>query len=81
MRGMALATVLTSDGRHGRPHLHCCRSLALAAPDIIEVPDFGTILADAVARFGTEMAASGLTFPSLDSDPATKLLQTFSYLV
>ncbi|WP_062732088.1 baseplate assembly protein [Sphingobium abikonense] len=53
----------------------------LLAPDIIEPLDFETILSGAVARMKDEMAASGLTFESRDSDPATKLLQTFSYFV
>lgn len=51
----------------------------LPAPDMIEALDFETILGTAVARMKQEMAASGLTFESRDSDPATKLLQTFTY--
>ncbi|ATI81461.1 baseplate assembly protein [Sphingobium yanoikuyae] len=47
----------------------------LPAPDIIEALDFETILADAVARMQTLMPA----FETRDSDPATKLLQLFSY--
>ena len=47
----------------------------LPAPDIIEALDFETILADAVAR----MKALMPDFESRDSDPATKLLQAFSY--
>ncbi|WP_043606107.1 baseplate assembly protein [Novosphingobium sp. Rr 2-17] len=52
----------------------------LPAPDLIEALDFETILADAVAYFKAEMAKVGVTFENRDSDPATKLLQTFSYL-
>lgn len=52
----------------------------LPAPDLIEVLDYETILADAVAHFKAEMAASGIAFVNRDSDPATKLMQTFSYL-
>lgn len=48
----------------------------LPAPDIIEALDFETILADAVAR----MQALMPTFENRDSDPATKLLQLFSYV-
>jgi phage-related baseplate assembly protein len=51
----------------------------LPAPDIIEALDFETILADAVAQMRDEMAKSGLTFETRDSDPATKLLQVFAY--
>lgn len=47
----------------------------LPAPDVIEALDFETILADAVAR----MQALMPEFESRDSDPATKLLQAFSY--
>lgn len=47
----------------------------LPAPDIIEALDFETILADAVGR----MQALMPDFDNRDSDPATKLLQTFSY--
>ena len=49
----------------------------LPAPDIIEALDFETILADAVARMQAEMPE----FENRDSDPATKLLQVFSYFV
>lgn len=52
----------------------------LPAPDIIETLDFETLLAEAVARFRTEMAALGVTIETRDSDPAMKLLQTFTYL-
>jgi phage-related baseplate assembly protein len=51
----------------------------LPAPDIIEALDFETILAGAVAQMRDEMAKSGLTFETRDSDPATKLLQVFAY--
>jgi phage-related baseplate assembly protein len=51
----------------------------LPAPDIIEALDFETILADAAAQMRDEMAKSGLTFETRDSDPATKLLQVFAY--
>jgi phage-related baseplate assembly protein len=51
----------------------------LPAPDAVEPLDFETILEDAVARFRSEMAKAGLTFENRDSDPVTKLLQTFSY--
>jgi len=51
----------------------------LPAPDIIEDLDFETILAGAVAQMRDEMAKSGLTFETRDSDPATKLLQVFAY--
>jgi phage-related baseplate assembly protein len=47
----------------------------LPAPDIVEELDFETILADAVARMQAEMPE----FVTRDSDPATKLLQVFSY--
>lgn len=47
----------------------------LPAPDVIEALDFETILADAVAR----MQALMPEFENRDSDPATKLLQAFSY--
>lgn len=49
----------------------------LPAPDIIEALDFETILADAVAR----MQALMPEFENRDSDPATKLLQVFAYIV
>ena len=52
----------------------------LPSPDIIETLDFETILAGAVAYFKAEMAAVGITFEARESDPATKLLETFSYL-
>lgn len=52
----------------------------LPSPDIIEPLDYETLLADAVAVFKAEMAAAGITFVSRESDPATKLLQTFVYL-
>ncbi|WP_159977919.1 MULTISPECIES: baseplate J/gp47 family protein [unclassified Novosphingobium] len=52
----------------------------LPAPDVIETLDFETLLASAVARFKAEMAALGVTIETRDSDPAIKLLQTFSYL-
>lgn len=48
----------------------------LPAPDIIEALDFETILADAVTR----MRALMPEFENRDSDPATKLLQLFSYV-
>jgi phage-related baseplate assembly protein len=51
----------------------------LPAPDIIEALDFETVLAGAVAQMRDEMAKSGLTFETRDSDPATKLLQVFAY--
>src|SRR3546814_4166353 len=47
----------------------------LPAPDIIEALDFETIVADAVARMKSAMP----DFIERDSDPATKLLQVFSY--
>lgn len=47
----------------------------LPAPDSIEALDFETILADAVAR----MQALVPSFENRDSDPASKLLQLFSY--
>lgn len=47
----------------------------LPAPDIIEALDFETILADTVSR----MTALMPDFDNRDSDPATKLLQLFSY--
>jgi phage-related baseplate assembly protein len=47
----------------------------LSAPDIIENLDFETILSDAVVR----MQALMPDFQNRDSDPATKLLQHFSY--
>ncbi|GLV28495.1 baseplate assembly protein [Sphingobium sp. TomTYG75] len=49
----------------------------LKAPDIIEPLDFETILAAAVARMQVLMP----DFENRDSDPVTKLLQTFAYLV
>jgi phage-related baseplate assembly protein len=52
----------------------------LPAPDVIETLDYETLLAEAVARFKSEMATLGLTVTTRDSDPAIKLLQTFSYL-
>lgn len=52
----------------------------LPAPTAIETLDFETLLADAVARYRAEMEASGLTYVARDSDPVTKLLQTFVYL-
>lgn len=52
----------------------------MPAPDIIDPLDYETILAQAVTRFRAEMTAAGITFESRDSDPATKLLQTFAYL-
>lgn len=52
----------------------------LPSPNIIETLDYETLLADAVARFKAEMAAAGIVFVSRESDPATKLLQTFTYL-
>jgi phage-related baseplate assembly protein len=52
----------------------------LPAPDIIEPLSYEAIVEDAIARFRAEMAASGVVFESRDSDPATKLLQTFAYL-
>ncbi|AXB77972.1 baseplate J/gp47 family protein [Novosphingobium sp. P6W] len=52
----------------------------LPAPDLIEALDYEPILAEAIARFKAEMLAAGITFVSRESDPATKLLQTFSYL-
>lgn len=52
----------------------------LPAPDIIETLDYETLLAEAVARFKAEMAALGVTIETRDSDPAIKLLQTFTYL-
>ncbi len=52
----------------------------LPAPDVIEQLDFDTIAADAVARFKAEMAAIGVPFDGRETDPATKLLQTFAYL-
>lgn len=52
----------------------------LPAPDIVETLDYETLLADAVARFKAEMTAVGVTVTTRDSDPAIKLLQTFSYL-
>jgi phage-related baseplate assembly protein len=52
----------------------------LPSPDIIETLDYETLLADAVAHFKAEMAAAGVVFVSRESDPATKLLQTFTYL-
>ncbi|MFC0206431.1 baseplate assembly protein [Novosphingobium soli] len=52
----------------------------LPSPDLIETLDYETILTGAVARFKAEMAAAGVTFEARESDPATKLLQTFSYL-
>jgi len=48
----------------------------LPAPDIIEVLDFETILADAVARMLVEFPEFG----NRDSDPAKRLLRVFSYL-
>lgn len=51
----------------------------LAASDAVEELDFETILADAVAKMREYMAESGLTFAARNSDPATKLLQAFSY--
>ncbi|WP_103730779.1 baseplate J/gp47 family protein [Novosphingobium sp. HII-3] len=51
----------------------------LPAPDLIETLDYETILAEAVDRFRAEMAAVGISFANRDSDPAVKLLQTFSY--
>lgn len=47
----------------------------LPAPDIVEELDFETILADAVVRMREVMP----TFEIRDSDPATKLLQVFTY--
>jgi phage-related baseplate assembly protein len=52
----------------------------LPSPDIIETLDYETLLADAVANFKAEMAAAGIVFVSRESDPATKLLQSFTYL-
>lgn len=47
----------------------------LAAPDAIDPLDFETIYAEAVAHMQTLMP----DFVSRDSDPASKLLQTFAY--
>lgn len=47
--------------------------------DIIEDLDFETILADGIAQMKVYMADSGLTFEGRNSDPATKLLQVFTY--
>jgi phage-related baseplate assembly protein len=47
----------------------------LPAPDVIDPLDFETIYADAVAYMKTLMP----DFESRDSDPASKLLQTFAY--
>ena len=47
----------------------------LPAPDVVEALDFDTIFADAVARMKAEMP----TYVERASDPATKLLQVFSY--
>lgn len=47
----------------------------LPAPDVIDPLDFETIYADAVAYMKTLMPE----FVSRDSDPASKLLQTFAY--
>lgn len=52
----------------------------LPTPDIVETLDFEALLGEAVTHFREEMAAAGLTFENRDSDPATKLLQTFVYL-
>ncbi|WP_245892339.1 baseplate assembly protein, partial [Novosphingobium guangzhouense] len=52
----------------------------LPAPDIIETLDYETLLAKAIAVFKEEMAALGVAIETRDSDPAIKLLQTFSYL-
>ncbi|WP_324698748.1 baseplate assembly protein [Novosphingobium sp. RL4] len=52
----------------------------LPAPDIIETLDFETMLADAIAHFKSEMEDLGVTIETRDSDPAIKLLQTFTYL-
>ncbi|KFL46062.1 hypothetical protein IL54_1475 [Sphingobium sp. ba1] len=65
-------------GRHGRmtdAPLAAVDLSRLPAPDIVEPLDFDTILADAIAR----MKALMPDFESRDSDPATKLLQAFSY--
>lgn len=51
----------------------------LPAPNIIEPLSFEVLVADAITRMRAEMAAAGLDFESRDSDPATKLLQTFAY--
>jgi phage-related baseplate assembly protein len=51
----------------------------LPAPDIIEALDSRDDPADAAAQMRDEMAKSGLTFETRDSDPATKLLQVFAY--
>jgi phage-related baseplate assembly protein len=51
----------------------------MPAPDIVEELSFETLVAQAVAQMKAEMLASGLTFERRDSDPATKLLQTFAY--
>lgn len=48
----------------------------LPAPDILDPLDFETIYADAVAYLKTLLP----NFESRDSDPASKLLQTFAYL-
>ncbi|AMK16698.1 putative phage baseplate assembly protein [Sphingobium sp. MI1205] len=49
----------------------------LPAPSIIEALDFEAIYADAVAHMQSIMPG----FEARDSDPASKLLQTFAYLV
>jgi phage-related baseplate assembly protein len=48
----------------------------LPAPDIIEPLDYETLLSTATARLQQLVP----TFENRDSDPATKLLQTFAYL-
>ncbi|QSR17480.1 baseplate J/gp47 family protein [Novosphingobium sp. KA1] len=51
----------------------------MSVPDIVEDLDFATILADCIAQMKAAMAESGLTFTGRNSDPATKLLQVFTY--
>ncbi|QSR15623.1 baseplate J/gp47 family protein [Novosphingobium sp. KA1] len=51
----------------------------MSVPDIVEDLDFATILADCIAQMKVYMAESGLTFTGRNSDPATKLLQVFTY--
>jgi phage-related baseplate assembly protein len=67
-------------GRMADPTFTAVDLSRLPSPDIIETLDYETLLAEAVARFKAEMAAAGVIFVSRESDPATKLLQTFAYL-
>lgn len=51
----------------------------LPAPDAVELLDFETLYADAVARMKEEMAEQGLSFEARVADPSTLALRVFAY--